>query len=268
MSVVPLREALTPERYGGKAVALGIALAADLPVPDGVALSVDTVEAIVAGDRDALDSVATAVTRLGSPRVAVRSSAVGEDSHNASFAGMHESCLGVDVSQGLAASIGRVHASAHAPAAMAYRGRLGLPGPPRVGVAIQRMLDPDCAGVMFTRDPRDGSDQRVIEGTWGLGEAVVAGMVTPDQAVLARGGEVVLSACGHKDVAVRLVDGGTATVPLDADLAGRTCLTPTRLRALEALAVACERAFAGAHDIEWAFVGEQIFLLQRRPITT
>lgn len=268
MSVVPLREATAPQLYGGKSVSLGVALAADLPVPDGVALSVDTVEAIVGGDEEQLREVAAAVAGLGSSRVAVRSSAVGEDSFKASFAGLHESCLGVNATQGLAEAIGRVHASGHAPAALAYRGRLGLSGPPQVGAAIQRMLDPECAGVMFTRDPRDGSDRRVIEGCWGLGEAVVSGMVTPDHAVLARGGEVVVSATGHKDVAVRLADGGTKTESVPADLAAQTCLTPERLQALESLAVACERAFEGAHDIEWAFVGERVYLLQRRPITT
>ena len=122
--MLPLADVTDPMAFGGKAVALGSAMRAGLPVPDGVALSVDTVEAVVRADPDDVPALHR-VCAGGGPR-AVRSSAVGEDSAGASFAGAHCTVLGVCDPEAVVAAVRRVHASADAPQARAYRAQLGL----------------------------------------------------------------------------------------------------------------------------------------------
>lgn len=254
------------DEYGGKALELGRATRAGLPVPDGIALAPELVEAVVQGDGAARATVLSACTGLGA--VAVRSSAIGEDGARASFAGQHLSVLNVRSERALLDAVARVHASGQSASAVGYRQRVGVGGAARMGVVIQRLVHADAAGVLFTKNPVTAADERLIEAAWGLGEAVVAGLVTPDRFRLARGGKVLERALGDKDIAVVWRDsGGTEERALDAGRAGRLCLTDAQLSALEALAVACERAFSGPHDIEWAFAGERLYLLQRRAIT-
>ena len=168
--------------------------------------------------------VADAFAALGGP-VAVRSSAIGEDGASASFAGQHATVLGVICAQTLVAAIKKVRESAHAPSAIAYRKRLGLDAAPRMGVVVQRLIDADKAGVLFTKNPMTGADERVIEASWGLGEAVVAGLVTPDCYRVTREGRVVERAAGDKDIAIRLrADGGTHEVEVDPHRAAALCL--------------------------------------------
>ena len=110
--------------------------------------------------------------------LAVRSSAVGEDSEEASFAGQHLTCLNVCSAVGVIEAVEAIWRSAHSDSALAYRRRLGVRGSPRIAVVVQELVDADCAGVLFTRNPLDGADELVVEAAWGLGEAVVAGLVT------------------------------------------------------------------------------------------
>jgi pyruvate, water dikinase len=262
--VTPLPEATDPEAFGGKAVALGAALRAGLPVPDGVALSVDAVEAVVHGDPEVLGALRE--VPAGDEAYAVRSSAVGEDSMAASFAGAHATVLGVRGRDVLAA-VRRVHASGDAPAAWAYRTRLRL-GPPRMGVVVQELVPADVAGVLFTRNPVTGTAERVIEASWGLGEAVVAGLVVPDRYRLDARGRVLERTTGEKDVALRAGPGGAVEVAVDAAAVHAPCLDDVRLAALHELAAACDAVFGTAdHDIEFAFCADAVYLLQRRPIT-
>lgn len=137
-----------------------------------------------------------------------------------------------------------------------------------MGVVVQRLVHADCAGVLFTRHPTTGADERVIEATWGLGEAVVAGIVTPDHYRVARGGRVLEKTPGEKDCAIMWSEeGGTAEVPVPAHKVSMLCLDDMRLAALDALASACEKAFGGTQDLEWAFAADRLYLLQRRAIT-
>lgn len=271
MTIVRFRDATDESTYGGKSVQLGSALRAGLPVPDGIALSVALVDAIAGSGAQAIAAVERAVAPLLEvSAVAVRSSAVGEDGGQTSFAGQHTTCLNVRTMADLIEAVREVWESGRSDAALAYRARLGIEGAPRVAVAVQHMVDPICAGVMFTRDPRDGADHRLIEAAWGLGEAVVAGLVTPDRVIMARGGRVVLSEPGVKDVAIRMAPNGrTEEIPVEHHLVHRHCLDEgERLERLERLAATCEALFAGAHDIEWAYEGDRLHLLQRRAVTT
>src|SRR5213076_3340206 len=106
-----------------------------------------------------------------------------------------------------------------------YRKRVGLFTRPSVAVVVQVLLDPDCAGVMFTRNPINGADERLIEASWGLGEAVVAGRVIPDLYRIDRAGTVLERTAGTKKVAIRaLPDGGTAEEEV-ADRVEQLCLS-------------------------------------------
>jgi pyruvate,water dikinase len=264
---LPLAEVRDEAEHGGKAASLGAALRAGLPVPGGFALSHALVDAIAQGVDHAIAALRGLLERTGAP-VAVRSSAVGEDGAGASFAGQHATVLGVATADALVAAVRRVRASAHDEAALAYRRRLGIAGPPRMGVVVQQIVDADAAGVMFTRCPVSGADERVVEGAWGLGESVVAGLVTPDRWRVARDGRVLERAAGEKDVAIRLAPGGgTREVQVDPERAVALCLDDARIAALHELALRCERHEPGPHDIEWAFVGPRLYLLQRRAVT-
>lgn len=265
--LAPLHEATDAERFGGKASQLAAALRVGLPVPTGFALSWDRVDAIVRGEVAILDE---ALRALGEVAIAVRSSAADEDGAHASFAGQHLTRLGVRGRAAIEDAVRAVWSSGRSAGALAYRARLGLSPEPRVAVVLQRMVRADRAGVMFTRCPMSGDDVRVIEAAWGLGESVVSGTVDPDRYHLARGGSVRSISLGDKEIAVRLAPHGeTEEEVVPPSLRARRCLDERDLRALDALASACESHFGGpsAHDIEWAFDGGSLHLLQRRPAT-
>jgi len=137
-----------------------------------------------------------------------------------------------------------------------------------MAVVVQRLVDSEVAGVMFTRNPMTGADERVIEASWGLGEAVVAGLVTPDHWVLDASGQTTRFIVGEKDIAIRRTASGTAEEPVDDSLIETPCLDDTQLAALHGLAITCDRVYGSSgHDIEFAFAGGELYLLQRRPIT-
>lgn len=269
MKPVPFEEARDESRFGGKSVKLGEARARGLPTPPGYALDVDLVEAVVAGNAGAIAAVTPIFHELGA-RVAVRSSAVGEDSEHASFAGQHLTVLNVDSVARMLEAVHAVRSSAHTEAALGYRKKHGLSGGPRIAIAVQTLVESEVAGVMFTRHPMTGADERVIEAAWGLGEAIVAGLVVPDSYRIARSGEILERTAGEKDLElVPASEGGTAEVAVDADRAAALCLDDAKLGQLHTLALGCERHYAalGPLDIEWAFAGGTPYLLQCRAIT-
>jgi pyruvate,water dikinase len=266
--IVPLVEADTEELYGAKAVGLGDALRAGLPVPPGVALPGLLVDAIASGEPASTTALLAAVTDLPAP-LAVRSSAVGEDSAGASFAGQHITVLNVPTATDVEGAVRDVWWSANSDSAITYRKRLGVFARPSVGVVVQSLLQPESAGVMFTRNPITGADERMIEAAWGLGEAVVSGRVIPDSFRVARTGEVLSSRAGLKSFAIRSApDGGTVDEDVAPHLVESLCLDDLQLRTLSELAADCERVYGPERDIEWAFAGGRLYLLQCRALTT
>jgi pyruvate,water dikinase len=158
--------------------------------------------------------------------------------------------------------------SANSDSAISYRQRTGMFVRPSVGVVVQALLDSDVAGVMFTQNPINGADERVIEASWGLGEAVVAGRVIPDNYRVARSGEVIARTPGMKKIAIRRApDGGTAEVELPPEDVERHCLSDGQLAELGDLATRCEEVYGKGRDIEWAYADGQLYLLQCRPVT-
>jgi pyruvate,water dikinase len=269
MIAVELAEARDESAFGGKAVQLGAAVRAGLPVPAGFALTVDLVETVARGRPASLAKLAAVWARLTGP-LAVRSSGAGEDSATASFAGQHATVLGVRGLPAVTEAVEAVWRSASSEAALGYRRRMGVSPEVRIGVVIQEMVAADVAGVLFTRNPVTGADEIVVEATWGLGEAIVQGLVIPDRYRIARHGEVLEQTSGFKQLAVRQhPDGQTHQEPVSRELAEKPCLDAAQLRSLHQLAARCDDVYgAGPHDVEWAFRAHTLHLLQWRPITT
>jgi pyruvate, water dikinase len=266
--VVPLIEARDTGLFGSKAVGLGQALRDGLPVPPGVALAGDVVDAVAGRDERAIEQVAESVRELAGP-LAVRSSAVDEDGAEASFAGQHLTLLNVRGAEELTGAVRDIWWSANSDSAITYRQRVGLFTRPSIGVVVQLLVAPDTAGVMFTRNPVTGDDERMIEASWGLGEAVVQGLVIPDHFRVDRAGAVLERTPGRKSVALRsLPEGGTFEEEVTPELVEALCLDDGQLGALNGLAARCEDVYGPGRDIEWAFADRELYLLQCRAVTT
>jgi pyruvate,water dikinase len=268
MNGVPLREVHDAWLYGGKAVQLGAALRAGLPVPDGFGLDADFVGAVARREGRALATLDAVYARCAGP-LAVRSSAIGEDSAAASFAGQHATVLNVRSAESFRHAVITVWESGKTESARVYRERVGADQAVRIGVVIQTLVAADVAGVLFTCNPVTGSDELVIEASWGLGEAIVQGLVIPDRYRLAPEGRLLEAKSGFKDTAVRMHPAGhTHRERVAEPLVEAHCLGPDELAALHELAQRCDEAFGQKHhDIEWAFQDRRLFLLQRRPVT-
>ncbi len=266
-TIVPLAEARDERVFGSKAVGLGQAARAKLPVPPGVALAGPVVEAVAAGDRRAAGRVARSTRSLPRP-LAARSSCVDEDGAEASFAGQHLTLLNILSPADLNAALRDIWWSANSDSAITYRQRVGLMSRPSVGVVVQTLLDPEVAGVMFTRNPVTGADERVIEASWGLGESVVAARVIPDTYRLSGSGQILERTAGVKRLAIRRQPaGGTCEAEVEPERVEALCLGDDQLGRLHGLATRCEEAYGPGRDIEWAFAAGELYLLQCRAIT-
>jgi pyruvate,water dikinase len=265
--VVALADAHDDSRFGAKATGLGAAARAGLPIPPGIALSGAFVDAVAAKQDDAIAELVRAASTLSVP-LAVRSSAADEDGVDASFAGQHLTLLNVPTIDDVSAAVREIWWSANSDSAITYRKRVGLFARPSVGVVVQSLLAPDTAGVMFTKNPVTQADERLIEGAWGLGEVVVSGRVIPDSFRIDPDGRVVERTSGVKKVAIRSSpDGGTYDEDVAPELVEALCLDDDQLAQLNALAGKVEQVYGPARDVEWAFAGGQLYLLQCRAVT-
>jgi pyruvate,water dikinase len=194
---------------------------------------------------------------------------VDEDGAAASFAGQHLTLLNVHSATDVPGAVREVWWSANSDSAITYRQKVGLFTRPSVGVVVQTLLNPTAAGVMFTENPVTGADERMIEASWGLGEAVVAGLVVPDNFRVDRSGQVLERKAGRKKIAVRsLPSGGTFEEQIPAPQVSQFCLDDAQLGALGELALRCEQVYGPRRDIEWAVQDGTLYLLQCRAITT
>jgi phosphohistidine swiveling domain-containing protein len=255
---------------GGKGLSLGLTATTGLPVPPGFCVTTAAFRRLgpeLRIDAALCKEMATAYRELGGGLVAVRSSATAEDGAVTSFAGQQETILGVEGEDALRDAVERCWRSLHTDRARAYRERQAVDESSlAMAVVVQRLVDAEVAGVMFTRDPLDptGSLMR-IEAAWGLGEVVVSGRVTPDRYQVERdGGRVRDRQPGHKHF--RVTRHGEQPVP--SDRANVLCLTDDQLGALADLGRRVETFYGDARDIEWAIADGQVWLLQARPITT
>ncbi|AOT03013.1 PEP/pyruvate-binding domain-containing protein [Arthrobacter sp. U41] len=206
----------------------------------------------------------------GETAVAVRSSATAEDLASASFAGQQESYLNVIGTRALAAAVTDCWASLWTARAMAYRARAGVgPDPVRLAVVVQRMIEAEAAGVMFTANPANGRrDQIVISAAWGLGESVVSGAVSTDDVVVDAGtGRVLSRRTADKEIMTVSADHGTREQPVPAGRRRLPVLDDPAAAELASLGTRIADHFGAPQDIEWARAGDEFFILQSRPVT-
>lgn len=276
------------EVSGGKAAHLS-RLAAAYRVPSGFCVTAAAFDRAVAagaagplaGDPAAmpphlLPELARAYHELGERcgaaevAVAVRSSAVDEDSVSASFAGQYETYLNVRGVAAVATAVSRCWASGAALRVREYRRQHGLPEQDaRLAVLIQQLVLADVSAVVFTANPLTGDRGEVIvTAAWGLGESVVGGSVTPDTyAVRKTNLGVVSRRIADKQRMTVPVPGGTAERPVPAFLRRRPVLDDAHVQEMARLAVALEEIMGWPADVECAFQAGTLYLLQCRPIT-
>jgi rifampicin phosphotransferase len=206
------------------------------------------------------------------PLVAVRSSATAEDLPDASFAGQQDTYLNVSGDKSVLEHVKRCWASLWTARAVTYRQKQGYDhGQVALAVVVQAMVPADVAGVLFTADPLTSDRQvMVINASWGLGEAIVAGLVTPDTWSVRKGTHHVVSRqIGQKGVQVtRAANGQTVEGPVPPELRDRASLADDHLTELAALGARVEDHYQAPMDIEWALTNGRFYMLQARPITT
>jgi rifampicin phosphotransferase len=229
-----------------------------------------TLEGIAIPD-DLAAAITRSVTRLGGQAAyAVRSSATAEDSPAASFAGQQDTYLNVVGPAAILRHVSRCWAALFTGRAVTYRLRNGFDHRKvQMAVVVQRMLFPQAAGVLFTADPVTSNREVVsIEASFGLGEALVAGLVNAD-VYKVRDGEVVARAVGMKQLAVRASPaGGTEEVAIEPGRQEQPALTDAQVVRLAQLGRRIEAHFGRPQDIEWCLVGDGFQIVQSRPITT
>ncbi|MCC8161869.1 MAG: hypothetical protein LIO86_01555 [Lachnospiraceae bacterium] len=224
---------------------------------------------------DMAEEIIKFYTSLGNGHVpvAVRSSGTAEDLEDASFAGQQETFLFVIGNDDVLKYIKECWASLYNDQAIFYRREKGFDERSiSIAVVVQTMVSAQKAGVMFTSNPiTNDHDTVMIEATWGLGEALVSGIVTPDNLwINKKTGEVTTEYISEKEtMVVRLNErGGTKEVPVPDELKEAPVLTEDERRQLVELAKKIEAFYGKPEDIEWAIVDGKVYLLQSRPITT
>ncbi|MGA4992511.1 PEP/pyruvate-binding domain-containing protein [Nonomuraea bangladeshensis] len=274
--IVPLRSAAAGT-CGGKAGALGALLSAGLPVPDGFVvpfaaylaavrdldLGPDRRRAIEALPVQAalIDALGQALGELGDPPVAVRSSAAHEDTGQMSAAGQHDSFLAVRGAGAVADAVRACWASLFTPRAVDYhQGAADL----AMAVLVQRHLDAEASGVMFT--PAGPNDPVRIEASWGLGPSVVGGTVTPD-AYRVAGDGTVTRALAHKRTRLDRRGDRLVTSDVPADARDQPSIDDATAALLAELGKQIAALRGGPQDVEWAIADGRPWILQARPVT-
>lgn len=209
------------------------------------------------------------VPHFRSQSVVVRSSAPGEDSANVSFAGLHESFVNVHGIERILEHIRLVWASLWSDVALLYRQELGLDvGSSTMGVAVQEIIRGDRSGVAFSRSPTESSEA-VIEAVHGLNQGLVDGTVEPDRWILDRAtGEVLSHTAAQREQLAAPGEQGVQLESVPDHLASRPPLTDAEVRDVFRRVQELEALFGGAQDVEWTWDGEDLVVLQSRPITT
>ncbi|MDV0441890.1 phosphoenolpyruvate synthase [Methanorbis furvi] len=295
---------------GGKGASLGEMTSIGLPVPQGFVVTAqafrkflqltkledsifDILEKLNVDDNDALNSTADMVKemvssvkmpeqikkeitasykKMGSKTVvAVRSSATAEDLPDASFAGQQETYLNILGEEDLLQAVQDCWASLYGARAIYYRAKQGFDDRTvNIAVVVQQLVFSEKAGVMFSSHPISGAANVIMEGSWGLGEAVVSGTVSPDNYVYDRKNKrITTKTIANKSVEI-IPDGnkGTKTVTVPANRQDAQVLSDKEVAKLAEFAVISEEHYKIPQDMEWGIVGDTIYILQSRPITT
>jgi pyruvate,water dikinase len=221
--------------------------------------------------QELIDEARKAHLKLCPVQVAVRSSGTHEDLAGHSFAGLYDTYLGVTTLEELLAAMKKCWASLWTERAFQYRVKNGFDhATVEMAVIVQEMVPAEISGVVFLADPLTGrADRLVIEASFGLGEAIVSGRVSPDRLVLARDGlELLEQTISAKSIKIVAGSQGLREEAVDSERSRSACLDQATARRLAGLALKAESALGGPQDMEWAIVEGQVYFLQSRPITS
>lgn len=295
------------ETAGGKGANLGELTAAGIPVPAGFVLTSEAYRVYLKenqifdwmkeellrakGDERQLVSLSAEMRRrilegavpeeirqellsayheMKEKRVAVRSSATAEDLKDASFAGQQETYLNVCGEEELVWKVRECWASLWGERAVIYRRRQGYDDrEAALAVVVQSMVESEAAGVLFTVNPFNQNREEIqINASYGLGESVVSGRVTPDEYICSRQGEIIRSHTGSKETEIIYDSHGTREIPVSEERRNAQVLSGGEIKKLTEIAVKVEEHYKEPMDIEWAVKDGNIYILQARAITT
>ena len=202
--------------------------------------------------------------------VAVRSSATTEDLEDSSFAGQQETYLNVKGNTELIESVKKVFASLFTARAIYYRKKRGFSKEKfALAAVVQKMIDSDRSGVIFSANPVKENDNVVIEAVFGLGEGIVSGRIKPDSYEITRNLEITRKEISYKKIAVtRNSQGDTQEISLNEEKGKQQALTDGQVKDLARIALKIESHYGRPQDIEFAVESGEIFIVQSRPITT
>ena len=296
---------------GGKGANLGRLTAAGFDVPSGyvvgtaaylehVAPLQEKINKILAlidyGDAETLEKHATAIRKIITDAdvpvgvkaaiaectkqvgedtfFAVRSSGTAEDLEGASFAGMHDTYLDIHGIDNIVDAVKRCWASLWTGRATYYRNSQGFDHfTSSIAIVCQTMVESEISGVMFTGNPmNEATDQILINASWGLGEAIVSGIVTPDEFIIRhQGARILEKSLGTKEITIsrdKKAGNGTVEVHTSNDMKEKFCMSDKQAQELAEIGLRIQETYGGfPQDIEWAYQGGQFYLLQARPIT-
>jgi phosphoenolpyruvate synthase/pyruvate phosphate dikinase len=277
-------------KVGAKAANLSRLSASQYPVPPGFCIPAEAysqwVELINSSPSTAstwlfqtpiYEELVLAYNRLATycstpnPRVAVRSSAVDEDGAAASFAGQHETYLNVAGADAVAEAVASCWASARTDRALEYRQQHKIsPAGIRLSVLVQQLVPADTSAVVFSANPLTGSrDEVMINASWGLGESLVGGMVTPDTYVVRKSDLAVVSRnIADKQRMAVFARQGTQEAPVPRQQRNVPAIDDGQVTEMTRLSITLESVMGWPVDIECAYQEGELYLLQCRPITT
>lgn len=298
----------TLEMVGGKGISLSKLLTAGIPVPDGFNVTTSSYQIFVEknhiqthinkllvgidfNNTSQLEDVSTQIgilfrngempeevsaaikisyAGLGNIPVAIRSSATLEDLHDASFAGQQETYLNIQGENEVLAAVKRCWASLWTARAIAYRVKKDIKQEVvALAVVVQKLVFSDVSGVMFTLNPINGRrSEMIINAAWGLGEAVVSSLVTPDTIIVDKNAQRIVSyeAANKEIMTVRTLDG-TKEIPVSERLRKKHALTRKQVMRLKQIGKKIERQYQIPMDIEWVLEKDKLYVVQARPIT-
>ena len=273
--ILPLAASQDVHLVGGKALNLARLITAGFPVPGGFVITTAAYQSARvrhAGGEIPTDlalAITDAYRALGEPPVAVRSSATAEDMAGASMAGQYETILDVRDAAALLQAVRRCWSSLESPRVHSYLQEHHIdPAHVSMAVVVQELIHADVAGVLFTDNPQPGClNEMLIEASWGLGEAVVSGVVQPDTLTLDQANGSVKQAL-IADKALQFVPGSHESSAVPEGKRRQPCLDSRQVHELWQLGWRVRRYFASPQDTEWAFAGGRLYLLQSRAITT
>ncbi len=221
---------------------------------------------------DIEEEIRSAYRKMGdSLIVAVRSSATAEDLPDASFAGQQDTFLNIRGEEALVEATRKCWASLYGARAIYYRAKQGFDDRSvDIAVVVQQLVNSEKSGVLFTSHPVTGEPTTIIEGSWGLGEAVVSGTVSPDNYIFDQRSKRVIDQYIAKKIVEIIPDGeeGTKIVEIPADRQSIPVLSNEEVSKLATFGSVAEKHYGVPQDVEWGIVGSEIYILQSRPITT